>query len=99
VAAAAQAGCPDPGIASVSYREPSLVFLGGTDVLLTDTGGAARFLREGPCRVAIVDQRHQRSFALEAERLGLRYQLLTVVKAANYNGGRRLNLALFANLP
>jgi 4-amino-4-deoxy-L-arabinose transferase-like glycosyltransferase len=98
-AAAAQAGCPDPKIASVSYREPSLVFLGGTDVLLTDAAGAARFLREGECRVAIVDQRHQRAFALEAEAVGLRYRLLTMVKAANYNGGRRLNLELFTNAP
>ncbi|ALK09486.1 ArnT family glycosyltransferase [Blastochloris viridis] len=99
VAAANGAGCPDPKIASASYREPSLVFLGGTDVELTDASGAARFLREGDCRVAFVDRRHERAFALEAEALGLRYRLLTVVKAANYNGGRRLNLAVFVNTP
>ena len=93
------AGCPDPQIASASYREPSLVFLGGTDVFLTDAAGAARFLREGECRVAIVDQRHQRAFALEAEAIGLRYRLLTMIKAANYNGGRKLNLELFLNVP
>ena len=56
LAAAEAAGCPDSEIASVSYREPSLVFLGGTDVELTDAAGAARFLREGDCRVAIVDR-------------------------------------------
>ncbi|BBF92732.1 ArnT family glycosyltransferase [Blastochloris tepida] len=90
-------GCTDVQIASVSYREPSLVFLGGTDVLLTDARGAADFLREGDCRVAIVDRRHEHAFAVGAEQAGLRYQLLTVIKAANYNGGRWLNLSVFAS--
>lgn len=47
--------CPGPALASAGYHEPSLVFLTRTDLLLTDGVGAAAFLAEGGCRLAILD--------------------------------------------
>ena len=47
------AGCENPQAAAAGYHEPSLVFLVGTETLLTDGAGAADFLRKGrvPLRV------------------------------------------------
>ena len=68
-----EAECQDPVAASAGYHEPSLVFLAGTQTLLTDGAGAADFLRQGGCRFAFIDSRQERSFARRAEAIGLRY--------------------------
>ena len=48
-------GCAQPAAAAVGYQEPSLVFLAGTATRLTDTAGAAEFLRGGECRFAFIE--------------------------------------------
>src|SRR5207247_1279478 len=67
------ADCPRPVAAAAGFHEPSLVFLVGTPTQLTDGPGAAEFLRPGGCRFALVESRHERSFAQRADALGLRY--------------------------
>lgn len=89
------AGCPDPQVASAGFHEPSLVFLVGTGTRLTDGAGAAEFLRPGGCRLAVVEQRHERGFAQRAEAIGLRYTLWRREEAINYNGGRQLSIAIY----
>ena len=66
-------GCRAPMAAAVGYQEPSLVFLIGTATRLTDTYGAAEFLRGGECRFAFVEA-PGRAFAQRAEAIGLRFQ-------------------------
>src|SRR5262249_19581992 len=89
------AGCPDPVSASASYPAPSLVFLAGPQTQPTDGADAADFLRQGPCRLAFIDSRQERSFARRAEAIGLRYTQGARVEAFNISGGRAITIAVF----
>ena len=93
--AVAGAGCPAPLAAAAGFHEPSLVFLVGTATRLTDGTGAAEFLRQGPCRFALIEQRHERSFTTRAENVGLRYALVHKVEGYNINGGRPITISVF----
>jgi 4-amino-4-deoxy-L-arabinose transferase-like glycosyltransferase len=88
-------GCADPIAAAVGYEEASLVFLAGTQTRLTDTFGAAEFLRGGDCRFAFVESHQERSFAQRAEAIGLRYNAGPRIDAFNISTGRRIAIAVF----
>jgi hypothetical protein len=65
---------------------------------LTDGSNAADFLRQGTCRFALVESRHERSFLRRAEAIGLRYALGTRFDGINLgagDGGRRHSLAIY----
>jgi 4-amino-4-deoxy-L-arabinose transferase-like glycosyltransferase len=95
VAAARSRNCPAPAAAAAGFHEPSIVFQLGTDTRLTDGGGAAEFLRTGTCRVAVVESRHERPFAVYAERVGLRYLGGPRIETYNFNAGRWMTLAVY----
>ncbi len=86
--------CPRPDFASAGDREPSLVFLAGTDLVLTDGAGAARFLSGGPCRVALVENREEAGFAAA---LGpdAAVTLRSRVAGLNINGGKTLDVGVY----
>jgi hypothetical protein len=87
-------------VASAGYHEPSLVFLAGTRTRLTDGTGAAEILRQGECRIAIIEARQERAFAQRAERLGLRYSLRgRLDNGFNINGGRAIHFAIYRSEP
>lgn len=65
--------CPSSQVVAAGFNEPSLVFVMGTDTVLTDASGAANFLSGGSCRFAIVESHQDRQFIRRAESLGLRY--------------------------
>ncbi len=88
-------GCERPLAAAVGYQEPSLVFLLGTATQLTDGARAADYLRQGPCRFALLDARNERSFAQRAEAIGLRYAQGPRVEAINISTGRQLTIAVY----
>jgi len=90
-----KAGCPKPEVAIAGLSEPSFVFLLGTSTQLTDGAGAADFLRRGGCRVAAVEARHERSFALRAEALGLRYARLARIDAFNLARVRPMTVTVY----
>ena len=92
------AECPDPKVASVGYQEPSLIFLAGTDTLLTSPGGAADFLRGGACRFAVIESSFDRSFARRAETIGLRYTKVSQFRGYNLGGGERITLTIYRSL-
>ena len=87
--------CEHRVVAAAGYHEPSLVFLLGTDIKLTDGAGAADLLRGGNCRFALVDAREQRAFAQRAEAIGLRYALGPRIEAFNTNNGRALSIFIY----
>ena len=89
------AGCPNPQVATAGYHEPSLVFLTGTGLKHTDGAGAAEFLKEGGCRFAYVEARQERSFALRAETLGVRYAKGMRVEGINMTGGRPIAVTVY----
>ena len=86
-------------MASLGYREPSLVFLVGTDLATPPTGReASDFLHAGGCRLVFVEARQAAEFAAaEAERTGARQ--VGAVSGFNINGGRRVGLAAYAVVP
>jgi hypothetical protein len=89
-------GCPDPAVATAGYREPSLVFLVGTKLFMTDGRYAADFLGEGGCRVALIEARELPAFDAELTARGLKPSLVTRVPGFNVNGGHRLTVDVYA---
>ena len=97
---ARNAACPDPVVATLGYREPSLVFLTGTNLEMLETGPeAAAFLGQGGCRIVFVDRRFEPAFREEAERLGLEPSLSTRVSGFNINSGRRVEIGAYSVVP
>jgi 4-amino-4-deoxy-L-arabinose transferase-like glycosyltransferase len=90
-----ESGCAQPAAAAVGYQEPSLVFLTGTATRLTDTAGAAEFLRGGECRFAFVEARQERGFAQRAEAVGLRYIAGPRLDAINISTGKPVTIAIY----
>jgi 4-amino-4-deoxy-L-arabinose transferase-like glycosyltransferase len=93
-----ESGCSQPEAAAVGYQEPSLVFLLGTATRLTDTAGAAEFLRGGECRFALVEARHEKSFAQRADLIGLRYTSGPRIDAINISNGQPITIAIFRSV-
>ncbi len=90
-------GCDAVTVATAGYREPSNVFLFGTETVLRDGGDAARHLLTHPlCGVAVVDRRQRDAFdavllAAEAD-----VRSFGVVKGVNTVKGRELELDILA---
>ena len=93
-------GCDAPRIATLGYREPSLVFLAGTDLVMLESGEAAvEFLKPGGCRLAFVERRHEPDFHRALERAETKPLGLARVGGFNINGGRRLDIGAYAVRP
>jgi 4-amino-4-deoxy-L-arabinose transferase-like glycosyltransferase len=93
-------GCVNPVVAAAGYHEPSLVFLAGTRTRLVDGPTAAEILKQGSCRFAIIETRHDRAFAQRAEAIGLRYSLRgRLDNYFNFNGGRTIGFAIYRSDP
>ncbi|MGO4673017.1 ArnT family glycosyltransferase [Bosea sp. 2YAB26] len=90
-------GCADPAVMTVGYREPSLVFLTGTDLAMGPNGAAAAaFLKEPGCRIALVEKRFEAEFHAGVAAAGITPRLVTSIPGFNLNGGKRLEMAVFA---
>jgi 4-amino-4-deoxy-L-arabinose transferase-like glycosyltransferase len=87
--------CVGPKAAAAGFHEPSLVFMAGTDTLLTDGSGAADFLAQGSCRFALVESRSERGFIQRAEAIGLRYNAPTRIDGYNISQGRAVSITIF----
>jgi 4-amino-4-deoxy-L-arabinose transferase-like glycosyltransferase len=94
-AAASAAGCRPQAMATAGYREPSLVFLTRTDLVMTDGPGAAQVLAGGPCRVAFVEKRLEPAFIAAAIEAQYQPRLLSRVEGVNLNGGRMLDIGVY----
>ncbi len=89
--------CASPRVATLGYREPSLVFLTGTDLEMVETGEeAASFLKQGGCRVVFVEKRFEGDFRVQNERQRLSPALVTRVYGFNINSGRRVDIGAYA---
>ena len=92
------APCSDPRIVTLGYREPSLVFLAGTDLAMASGGpDAAAFLGGPGCRIALVDSRLEPAFLGAAGPDAP--TLLRRVGGFNINGGRRTDIGVYARVP
>jgi 4-amino-4-deoxy-L-arabinose transferase-like glycosyltransferase len=77
------AQCPRPDVASAGYQEASLVFLLGTGTRLVDGEGAARFLADGGCRIALVTEPEEAAFRATLAALSTQAELLDHVAGMN----------------
>ena len=94
------APCGDPEVATLGYREPSLIFLEGTDLdMVANVGDAAAFLARPGCRVALVDGRVEPAFRDAVGTLGKPVEPLGRVAGFNINGGRRQEIGVYAVRP
>lgn len=94
------AGCTDPAVVTLGYREPSLVFLTGTKLAMAASGAdAAAFLNQPGCRVAFVESRFADDFKAALASQPAKPRLVTTINGFNLNGGRRLEIAVFARSP
>ncbi len=92
--------CPDRWIGTFGYREPSLVFLVGTDLAMPASAGeAAAFLKAGNCRMLFVDRRYEEAFRREIERAGIQPALVSRLSGFNINGGRHLEIGAYVVRP
>ncbi|HWV53155.1 glycosyltransferase family 39 protein [Pseudorhodoplanes sp.] len=92
-------GCKTPRIAAAGYHEPSMVFLSGTDTVLTSAAGAADFLRgDDDCRFAVVEQALERTFARRAEAIDVRYTQVSRFRGYSFGSGGRVAFTIYRSL-
>ena len=93
-------GCANPQVASLGYREPSLVFLAGTDLALPSDGAAARqFLEAGGCRLLFVEARERDDFNAAWPVARGAPAPLAEVEGFNLNTGRRVFVTAYGVAP
>lgn len=90
-----QLGLAGRPVVSAGFSEPSLVFHLGTDTVLTDGGGAARFLAENPQGVALVEERERAAFEAAAAAIGLVPKPVARLEGLNYSRGDRVEITIF----
>ncbi|MBX9934902.1 MAG: glycosyltransferase family 39 protein [Methylobacterium sp.] len=90
-----------PKVASLGYREPSLVFLIGTDLTMLNTGAEARdFLNAGGCRLVFVEDRYGPEFEATKVQAKIVGQVIVgQVSGFNLNSGRRVDLSAYGVVP
>jgi hypothetical protein len=88
--------CPDSVLVSAGFTEPSLVFLVGTDTVLTGNGAAAaKALAGDACALALVDQNQNRAFLDQAALDGMQPIPVETINGFNYSRGKSLVLSLY----
>jgi len=97
IVAAAKRGsaCADPQIVSVGWREPSLVFLAGTDTALKTAESALEEAGRDGCAVFAIERPHDEAFGATAARQGIRLAPIGAVEGFTLNGGDAVHITLY----
>lgn len=88
-------GCPAPKVATVGFEEPSLVFLLGKDIRLTDAYGAVELLKGGPCRLALVESSWEYYFNQRAQSMRLSYEKGPLIEGINITHAQWVKIRLY----
>lgn len=89
-------GCDEVAVATAGYREPSNVFVLGTDTVLGDGAQAAQFLLDHrDCGIVAVDQAEKGEFLQQLQQAGVTERSLGAIDGINYSKGDPLKLELF----
>ncbi|RAU22927.1 glycosyl transferase [Paramagnetospirillum kuznetsovii] len=78
------------------YSEPSLVFLLGTDTVLTTGPNAANHLLNGPSALVLVSDREEQAFFAAAAAQAVKPVVVGMVKGFNYSRGKPVTLTAYA---
>ncbi|HTV67292.1 MAG TPA: glycosyltransferase family 39 protein [Rhizobiaceae bacterium] len=90
------AACPQSRLVSAGYHEPSLVFLAGTNTLLTDGKAAAAELAKDPgCTIAAVSNSEMDAFTAALPGGLANVEEIGAVEGMNYSKGSNHRIALF----
>jgi hypothetical protein len=89
------AGCPDPVLVSVGFREMSLVFLAGTDTVIASPQQAADAIARTPCAVLAVDAQEQAETLAAIEAKGVMLEEAATETGRNIGNGDVLEMTLF----
>jgi 4-amino-4-deoxy-L-arabinose transferase-like glycosyltransferase len=89
------AQCPQPQVASAGFEEASLIFLVGTRTQLVDGNGAARFLAEGGCRIALVTTTDEPAFIAKLAALSKQPELLEQIPGMNIGKVRKEDIGVY----
>ncbi len=88
-----------PRIVIAGYSEPSVVFLLGTETILTNGADAASRLANGDVAVAIIDRTENDNFQSQADSMQTPMDALAVIDGVNYSNGRALSLTVYVRNP
>jgi 4-amino-4-deoxy-L-arabinose transferase-like glycosyltransferase len=83
------------GMVVAGYAEPSLMFLGGTDLKFLPDGAQAATALAGSANIAVVSETDQKGFMQKAGALGLVPRELGRVRGFNYSRGKWVTLEIF----
>lgn len=87
---------PAPPVTIVGYYEPSIVFLLGTDTILTPSPlRALTAITAAPSATAIIEHRHQGAFLDLARQHQLSPTALATIDGFNYSNGDTVSLTLY----
>jgi 4-amino-4-deoxy-L-arabinose transferase-like glycosyltransferase len=93
--AVSDVGCASPRVVTAGYREPSLVFLVGTDLAMRDVTNAAAFLEGDGCRIAFITNREHDAFQQALQGQSLKPELYRTITGFNKNGGQELDIKVY----
>lgn len=89
--------CDDSTLVSVSYSEPSLAFLAGSNTRFLGVKAAADYLVEhASCTLVLVDRRDQEALKAAVASQDKKLVEYGRVQGLNYSNGHRLDLGLYA---
>lgn len=89
----------DTPVALAGYSEPSIVFLLGTDTILTSTASVIAHVRRHPGSIGIVESDQVDRIAQALEGSGLSLHDLETVDGYNYSRGRAVHLSVVTVAP
>lgn len=81
-------------IAASGYREPSLVFLLGTQTRLSAPEEAADILAREPGAIALIEARNADAFRARAQSLGIKLEAVDTVNGLNYSNGKTVAITI-----
>ncbi|MEM6461092.1 MAG: glycosyltransferase family 39 protein [Pseudomonadota bacterium] len=88
--------CEDSTLAAVTYHEPSLVFLAGTQTMLTGPGRAAEHLLADPeCAMAALTEQDRPAFLTALGEAGAQAEALERISGFNYSRGQQVSVRLY----
>ncbi|MDL2171563.1 MULTISPECIES: ArnT family glycosyltransferase [Asaia] len=89
--------CEESTLVSVSYSEPSLAFLAGSNTKLLGVPDAARYLTANmACSLVLVDRKDEAALRSALDGQGVALTEYGRVTGLNYSNGHKLDLELFA---
>ena len=86
-------------VAAAGFHEPSLVFLLGTETVLTGGSGVPGYLLANPGAIGIVDDREDAGFQRALDDPEGRIEIVETIDGINYSKGRRVQIVVYRSTP